>query len=56
MHVETHCTKDELDRRIDSSMCARQRQRLRVIRWASDGMSAEEVARRFKLCRRQVQK
>lgn len=56
MHVETHCTKDELDRLIDRSKCARQRQRLRVIRWASDGLSAEEVARHSKLCRRQVQK
>lgn len=56
MHVESHCTVDELDRRIVSSKCARQRKRLRVIRWALDGLTADEVARQSKLCRRQVQK
>ena len=55
MRVELHCTKEELDARIGKSKEATQRQRLRVIRWALEGLTATEVAVQTKFCRRQVQ-
>jgi transposase len=55
MRVELQCTKSELDSLIAKTKDASRRQRLRVIRWALDGLTAEEVAAQTKLCRRQVQ-
>ena len=55
MRVELRFTTDELDELIAKAKAAPQRQRLRVIRWAMDGLTAPEVARQTKLCRRQVQ-
>lgn len=55
MHVELRCSKDELDALIGKTKSAPQRQRLRVIRWAMEGLTANEVAVQTKLCRRQVQ-
>lgn len=55
MRVELRCTQDELDGLIAKTKNASQRQRLRVIRWALAGLTAEEVATQTKLCRRQVQ-
>lgn len=55
MRVELWCSREELDRRIGKAKQAAERQRLRVIRWALDGLTANEVAIQTKLCRRQVQ-
>jgi transposase len=55
MRVESRFTTDELDGFIGKAKSASQRQRLRVIRWAMAGLTAPEVARQTKLCRRQVQ-
>ena len=55
MRVELRCTKDELDGLIAKAKNASRRQRLRVIRWALEGLTADEVAAQTKLCRRQVQ-
>lgn len=55
MRVELRCTKDELDGLIAKAKDALWRQRLRVIRWAMEGLTADEVAAQTKLCRRQVQ-
>jgi transposase len=55
MRVELWCSTEELDGLIAKSKQAVQRQRLRVIRWALDGLTADEVAVQTKLCRRQVQ-
>ena len=55
MRVELRFTKDELDGLIAKTKSAPQRQRLRVIRWAMEGLTAPEVATQTKLCRRQVQ-
>lgn len=56
MRVELQCTKGELDGLIAKTKNASWRQRLRVIRWALAGLTADEVATQTKLCRRQVQK
>ena len=50
MRVETRCTQDELDGLIAKTKSASQRQRLRVIRWAFAGLTADEVATQTKLC------
>ena len=55
MRVELRCTKGELDGLIAKTKNASRRQRLRVIRWALEGLTADEVATQTKLCRRQVQ-
>jgi transposase len=55
MRIELRFTKDELDGLIAKAKSAPQRQRLRVVRWAMDGLTAPEVAVQTKLCRRQVQ-
>lgn len=55
MRVEARCSQDELDGLIAKTKNASQRQRLRVIRWALAGLTADEVATQTKLCRRQVQ-
>jgi transposase len=55
MLVELRCTKGELDGLIAKTKDALRRQRLRVIRWALEGLTADEVATQAKLCRRQVQ-
>jgi transposase len=55
MRVELRCTKGELDVLIAKTKNASRRQRLRVIRWALAGLTADEVATQTKLCRRQVQ-
>ena len=55
MRVELRFTTDELDGFIAKAKSASQRQRLRVIRWAMEGLTAPEVATQTKLCRRQVQ-
>ncbi len=55
MRVELRFTMDELDGLIAKAKSAPQRQRLRVIRWAQAGLTAPEVAKQTKLCRRQVQ-
>jgi transposase len=55
MRVELRCTKRELDVLIAKAKDASRRQRLRVIRWALEGLTADEVATQTKLCRRQVQ-
>jgi len=55
MRVELRFTTDQLDGLISKAKSAPQRQRLRVIRWALEGLTAPEVATQTKLCRRQVQ-
>jgi transposase len=55
MRVELRCTKGELDGLIAKTKVASRRQRLWVIRWAMEGLTADEVATQTKLCRRQVQ-
>ena len=55
MRVELRCTKGDLDGLIVKAKVASRRQRLRVIRWALEGLPADEVATQTKLCRRQVQ-
>ena len=55
MRVELRCTKGELDSLIAKTKPSSRRQRLRVIRWALEGLTADEVATQTKLCRRQVQ-
>jgi transposase len=55
MRVELRCTKTELDGLIAKTKHPSRRQRLRVIRWALAGLTADEVATQTKLCRRQVQ-
>ncbi len=55
MFVELRYTKGELDGLIAKTKNASRRQRLRVIRWALEGLTADEVATQTRLCRRQVQ-
>ena len=55
MRVELRCTKSELDGLIAKTKDASWRRRLRVIRWALEGLTADQVASQTKLCRRQVQ-
>ena len=49
------CPKGEWDGLIAQAKNASRRQRWRVIRWAWEGLTADEVAIQAKLCRRQVQ-
>ncbi len=55
MRIEPWCTTEELSSLIGKTKDATRRQRLRVIRWALDGLTADDVATQTKLCRRQVQ-
>lgn len=55
MRVEVRFTTAELDGFIAKAKSASQRQRLRVIRWAMEGLTLPEVPTQTKLCRRQVQ-
>jgi transposase len=55
MQVTLWCSEQELDLVIDKCKDAVRRQRLRVIRWSLAGLTAEQVAQRSGLCRRQVQ-
>jgi transposase len=55
MRIEPWCTSEELSGLIAAAKDATRRQRLRVIRWALEGLTADEVATQTKLCRRQVQ-
>jgi transposase len=55
MQVRLWCSEQELDQLIHKSKDATRRQRLRVIRWSLAGLTADQVAQRSGLCRRQVQ-
>lgn len=55
MQVTLWCSEQELDQLIGKCKDASRRQRLRVIRWSLAGLTAEQVAQRSGLCRRQVQ-
>ena len=55
MQVALWCSERELDQLISKCKDASRRQRLRLIRWSLAGLTAEQVARRSGLCRRQVQ-
>lgn len=55
MQVTLWCSERELDQLIGKCKDASRRQRLRVIRWSLAGFTAEQVAQRSGLCRRQVQ-
>jgi transposase len=55
MRIELWHSVEELDTLIAKSKDANQRQRLRVVRWALEGLTADAVATQTKLCRRQVQ-
>jgi transposase len=55
MRVESWCSNEELGVLLTKTKNADQRQRLRVIRGALEGLTADEVAARTQLCRRQVQ-
>ena len=55
MQVTLWCSEQELDQLISKCKDASCRQRLRVIRWSLAGLTAEQVAQRSGLCRRQVQ-
>lgn len=55
MRVEPRLTVEEVESLIAKVKTAAKRQRLRVIRWALVGLTADEVAKQTKLCRRQVQ-
>ena len=55
MHVETHCSREDLERRIRSAKQSRLRQRLRIVYWASCGETAESIVERVGLSRRRVQ-
>ena len=55
MHVETHLSVQDLERRIRSAKQLRLRQRLRIVYWASCGETAEAIGERVGLSRRRVQ-
>ena len=55
MQVTLWCSERELDELIRKCKDAARRQRLRVIRGSLAGLTAEQVAERSGLCRRQVQ-
>ena len=56
MHVEPHCSQEELLRRIRTCNDHRLRRRMRLIYRAMQKFTAEKVGQQVKLCRRQVQK
>ena len=55
MKIEPHLTAAELSRLIEKAKRPKLRQRLRIIRWAMDDLTAEQVAERTKSSRRRVQ-
>jgi transposase len=55
MTVELHLSAAELSELIEKEKKAKRRQRLRMIRWALDALTAEEIAIRVKSSRRRVQ-
>ena len=55
MHVETHCSQEEMERRIRNAKQAKLRQRLRIVSWAGCGETAEAIVERVGLSRRRVQ-
>jgi transposase len=55
MQVTLWYSEQELDQLIHKCKDSALRQRLRVIRWSLAGLTAEQVALRSGLCRRQVQ-
>jgi transposase len=55
MTVELHLSAAELSELIEKEKQAKRRQRLRMIRWALDDLTAEEIAVRVKSSRRRVQ-
>lgn len=55
MRVERWCSEHELDQLVGKCKDSSRRQRLRVIRWTLEGLTADQVAARSGLCRRQVQ-
>jgi transposase len=56
MHVEPHCSQEELLQRIRTCNDHRLRRRMQLIYRAMQKLTAEEVGQQVKLCRRQVQK
>jgi transposase len=55
MKIEPHLTAAELSQLIEKAKRPKLRQRLRIIRWAMDDLTAEQVAKRTKSSRRRVQ-
>jgi transposase len=55
MIVELHLSAADLTQLIAKEKHPKRRQRLRIIRWALDDLTAEQVAVRAKLSRRRVQ-
>lgn len=55
MHVETHFSREDLERRIRSVKHPKLRQRLRIVYWACCGETAEQIVERVGLSRRCVQ-
>lgn len=55
MIVELHLSAAELSQLITKEKQSKRRQRLRIVRWALDDLTAEQVAERAKSSRRRVQ-
>lgn len=55
MTVEPHLSAAELSQLIEKEKKPKRRRRLRIIRWALDDLTADEVAVRVKSSRRRVQ-
>jgi transposase len=55
MHVETHLSQEDLERRIQNAKQPKLRQRLRIVYWARCGETAEQIVPRVGLSRRRVQ-
>ena len=55
MKIQPHLTAAELSQLIENAKRPKLRQRLRIIRWAMDNLTAEQVAERAKSSRRRVQ-
>ena len=55
MHVETHLSQEDLERRIRNAKRPKLRQRLRIVYWAGRGESTEQIVERVGLSRRCVQ-
>lgn len=55
MHIESHVGTEELGRRIKHAKHPKLRQRLRIVYWAMQGETADQIADRVGLSRRRVQ-
>lgn len=55
MHIESHFASEDLERRIKRAKHPKCRQRLRIVYWALQGETAEQIAARVNLSRRRVQ-